>query len=211
MGMKYERDSKEHKDNLARRIGSRLKELRKSIGLSLKQLTEETKLSTPLFSRIENGLVMPSIPTLQKISDILKVDIGYFFKEEEERGYVVSYQGARKVVYSERASKGKISYEIELLADGFDNPFMEPVIVTLVGAEDEVDIITHGGQEFLYVLQGKMELTLGMNKFRLKKGDSVYFNGSIPHKGISLSKKLARTLNIHVIPGRRIGTFQTNN
>jgi len=196
------------KNDLTKKIGSRLKELRKELKLTLKQLSEITELSTPLLSKIENGLVAPSIQTLQKISDTLKVDPSYFFKKEESREYVVSYQGTRKVLYPRRASKGKIVYEVELLAGEFDNPFMEPFIATLIGTDGDVDTITHGGQEFLYVLEGKVELTLGMNKFKLKKGDSAYFNGSIPHKGIRLGKKLAKTLNIHVIFGNRSGSFQ---
>ena len=57
----------ENKNDLARRIGKRGKELRKQSGLTLKRLAEETKLSVPLLSRIENGLLMPSIQTLQEI------------------------------------------------------------------------------------------------------------------------------------------------
>ena len=198
----------DNKEDLSKRIGNKLKELRKSMGLSMKQLAEETGLSPPLFSRIENGLVMPSIPTLQKISNILKVDIGYFFEIEKEKGFVISHPNKRKIINSKRGSKGKVSYQVELLAEGMENIFMEPVIVTLVGKENEVELISHVGQEFSYVLEGKMELTLDRKKILLKKGDSAYYNAIIPHKGVSVSKKPARTLNVHLIPGRRTGSFE---
>ena len=205
--MKYERDSKEHKDNLARRIGSRLKELRKGIGLSMKQLTEETKLSAALFSRIENGLVMPSISTLQLISNFFKVDIGYFFRQGEEKGYVITRSGNRRVVQSKRGP-----YQIELLAEGMENPFMEPCIVTEhAGPHEDFPLARHDGQEFVYVLEGKLELTLGEKKFTLNKGDVAYFIGEIPHGGKSLSKKPARTINVHLIPGTRIGSFEAGD
>ncbi len=198
-----------NKMDLSIRIGNRLKELRKSMGLSMKRLADETGLSSPLFSRIENGLVMPSITTLQKISDILKVDIGYFFEKEEEKGFVISKSGSRRVIKSKRGSKGKAAYEVEFLAEGMENIFMEPVIVTLLGKDnDDVEAIGHGGQEFSYVLEGKMELTLGKNTFTLKKGDCAYYNAVIPHKGIRLSSKPAKTLNVHLIPGRRTGIFE---
>ena len=86
MKKEYTQNSRQNKDDLARRIGSRLKDLRKAMGLSMKQLAEATSLSPPLFSRIENGLVMPSIGTLQLIADFLKVDLTYFFKKEEDGG-----------------------------------------------------------------------------------------------------------------------------
>lgn len=200
----------EKKDELARRIGSRVMEIRKQAGLTLKRLAEATDLSPALLSRVENGLAMPSIPTLQMIADSLKVDIGYLFKSEGEKRYVISRKGTRKVSYSERGSTGKTTYEVEVLAEGMENPFMEPIIATLLARKDEdFNAVTHGGQELMYVLEGKVELTLGEKKFVLKKGDAAYFDGDLPHKGISLSKKPARSLNVHLIPGRRVGTFET--
>jgi transcriptional regulator with XRE-family HTH domain len=211
--IKQKRKSKEDKDDLAGKIGIRLKELRKTMGLSMKQLAKETKLSPPLFSRIENGLVMPSVQTLQIISDIFKVDIGYFFrKEEEDRRYVINREGDRKVVYSERGSKGKVTYQVENLAKGMEKPFMEPFIATIMRRNDEdVETVKHGGQELLYVIEGKIRLTLGEKKFVLKKGDAAYFDGDTPHKAISLSKKLAKTLDVMLIPGSRISVFETED
>lgn len=211
--IKQKRKSKEDKDDLAGKIGIRLKELRKAMGLSMKKLTEETKLSSSLFSRIENGLVMPSIPTLQTISDIFKVDIGYFFREEkEDRRYVINREGDRKVIHSERGSKGQVTYEVENLAKGMEKPFMEPFIVTIMRRNDEdVEAVKHGGQELIYVIEGKIRLTLGEKKFVLKKGDAAYFDGDTPHKAVSLSKKLAKTLDVMLIPGSRMSVFETQD
>jgi transcriptional regulator with XRE-family HTH domain len=203
----------ESKEEFAKKTGNRIKELRKEANLTLKQLAKITELSAPLISKIENGLTMPSLPTLRLIADALKVNAGYFFRDEEERGYIISRQGNRKMVVSERGPSNKISYELELLADGMVNPFMEPAIVTLMGKDQdkEIELATHEGQESMYVLEGRMELTLGEKKYTLKKGDAAYWNGSVPHKGISLSKKPARTLNVHLVPGKRTGTFITRN
>ena len=203
----------ENKDEFARQIGHRIKELRKEAGLTLKKLAKATQLSAPLISKIENGLAMPSIPTLRLIAEALKVNTGYFFRDEEERGYVISRQGNRKIVVSERGPSKKISYELELLAEGMVNPYMEPAIVTLMGKDQdkEIELATHEGQESMYVIEGRMELTLGEKKYSLKKGDAAYWNGSVPHKGISLSKKPAKTLNVHLVPGKRTGTFMTRN
>jgi len=196
----------EKKDELSRRIGIKLKEIRKEAGLTLKQLADATELSPALLSRVENGQAMPSVPTLQIIADTLKVDVGYFFKVEEGRGYVISREGSRKSIDS---GKG---YTVELIVEGMENPFMEPAIVTLKEkySEKEVDLAVHDGQEFMYVLEGRMELILGEKKYILKKGDAGYWNGSIPHMGFSLSKRPANTLNVHLIPGRRAGTFKTD-
>ena len=197
-----------NRDALAGRIGKNLKVLRQGLALSQKSLAAASGLSPTLISRIESGLVMPSIATLQEIADSLKADIAYFFKGEEARGYVITRKGIRKMSYGKRGSKGKVTYGMELLAEGMENPFMEPCIVTEYARPgDEFQLAKHDGQEFVYVLEGKLELTLGEQKFVLNKGDAAYFIGEILHGGRSLSKKSARTLNVHLIPGSRIGTF----
>ena len=208
MAFSGEKDTMENKDDLARMIGSRVKELRKESGLTQKRLAEATGLSPGLLSRIENGLAMPSIPTLQSISNTLKTEIGYFFQDQEEKGYIITNPGDRRVVASKSGPHERVAYELELLAEGMKNPFMEPAIVTYVGKESDVHPRTHDGQEFMYVLEGKMKLTLGAKEFILKKGNAAYWNGSIPHKAIGLGKNLAKSLHVHLIPGRWTGTFQ---
>ncbi len=196
------------KNDLARKIGSRVKNLRKAARLTQKRLAEATGLSSGLLSRIENGLTMPSIPTLQMIANALKADVGYFFREEKEKGYVVTKPGDRRIVVSRSGSRRKVAYELELLAEGMQNPFMEPAIVTHVGKETEVEPRIHDGQEFMYVLEGRIKLTLGSTELVLKKGNAVYWNGNLPHKGISVGPRPAKALHIHLIPGRWTGTFQ---
>ncbi len=192
-----------NRDALAVRIGANLKTLRLESGLSQKSLADATQLSPTLISRIESGLVRPSIATLELTAQSLKVDIGYFFRDEEKRHFCISLREKRKNVVSKRG------YGVEGLIEGMENHFMDPAIVTLRGKkeEDKVELSTHEGQEFMYVLEGKVEIILGSKRFVLKKGDAAYWNGSVPHKGISLSKKPARTLNVHLIPGKRTGTF----
>ena len=190
-------------DALAARIGSNLKQLRVGSGLSQKGLAEAAQLSPTLISRIENGLVRPSIATLELIAQFLKVDIGYFFRDEEKQQFVISYRGGRKNVPSQRG------YDIETLVEEMENHFMDPAIVSLKGREEEdnVELAMHEGQEFMYVLEGKVEVILGSKRFVLKQGDAAYWNGNVPHKGISLSRKPAKTLNVHLVPGKRTGTF----
>jgi transcriptional regulator with XRE-family HTH domain len=206
----YELFPMKDKDDLVKRIGTRLKELRKQSDLTLKQLAEMTELSSAILSRIENCLVMPSIQTLQAISSNLKVDIDYFFRREEEKGYEISYLESRNILFSRKEANGKITHEIEPLAEDFENSFMEPVVITFLAKDQSVDaeLVTHEGQEFMYILEGKMMLTIGLDKFILKKGDAAYWNSTIPHSGRTVGKKPAKTLNVAFMPGTRTGAFQ---
>lgn len=190
----------QEKADLAKRIGDNLKALRTEVGLTPKRLAEETNLSPAFFSRLEKGTVMPSIATLQTIADVLKVDIESFFRRDAEKGYVISRSEERRFVQP----KGK-PYGVSLLAENMENPFMEPFLVSLPrkDKEGETEFTIHEGQEFCYCLEGTMELTLGDQKFTLKKGDAAYWNGIIPHKGTSLTDEKAITLHVHLIPGKR--------
>lgn len=188
------------RDDLAARIGTNLKEVRTAMGLSPKRLAEETNLSPAFFSRLERGSVMPSIPTLQVIADALKVDIESFFRRGEEKRYVINRAQERRFV----RPKGKL-YRIALLAENMENPFMEPFVCALPrkDEEGETEFTTHEGQEFLFIIEGTMELTLGDQKYTLTKGDAAYWNGFVPHKGTGISNEQAIALNVHLIPGKR--------
>jgi transcriptional regulator with XRE-family HTH domain len=192
------------KDDLAQKVGIRLKELRQDVRLTLEKLATATDLSPAFLSRIENGRSIPSILTLQSIADALNVNIEFFFRDSDQQQYKITPKDARKKIVTKKG------YDIEILNEGMANPFMEPAIVTNMSKDKGlgVEVSVHDGQEFMYVIEGKLELTLGSKKYYLKKGDAAYWNGSIPHKGISAGKKPARTLNVHLIPGKHIETFK---
>ncbi len=196
------------KPALAKRIGNRVKQFRIESGLTQKRLAEATGLSPALLSRIENGYTMPSIPTLEIISNTLKTEIGYFFRDEDYDGFIITHPNRRHTLLSRSESYKTPAYELELLAEGMKNPFMEPAIVTYVGKDEEVELRTHDGQEFIYVLGGKVKLTLGTKEFFLKKGNAAYWNGNVPHKAVKVGKRPAMSLHVHLIPGRWSGTFR---
>jgi transcriptional regulator with XRE-family HTH domain len=198
----------EQKTDLCKKIGSRIREIRKEQNLTIKDLAMSTGLSSPFLSRLENGITMPSVYNLQAIAESLKVDIGYLFKKEGRDEYVITRKGTREPSYTEKGPTGKVIYEVEYLAEDFIHPFMEPIIGTILGKDHkDVKPVSHGGQELLYVIEGKMEMTLGENRHVLSKGDTIYFEANIPHAAISLSKKPARSLHVFLIPGSRTGRF----
>lgn len=199
----------ERRDELTERIGSRLKILRKQRGMTLNEIAQQASLSASLFSRLENGKNMPSIQTLQLIADVLKIDIGYFFQRESRKGFVVSRAGKHRIIHAyKRSWKGRERYgplyDTELLADGVDNPFMVPMILKVEKRNYKNNPPPHGGQEFLYVLEGKVLFSLGEEKITLKKGDALYFDANVPHMGTSLSNKPSKVLAVHMVPGRRV-------
>jgi len=72
-------------------------------------------------------------------------------------------------------------YQFESLAFNFMNRSMEPMLVTLEKKEKEPALVIHGGQEFNFVIEGRLKVTVGKNVFVLEPGDSIYFNPTLPH------------------------------
>ena len=200
-----------HREDLAKRIGSRARYLRREIGWTIKQLAAAAGLSSPFVSRVERGQTMPSIPTLQNIANALKVDIESFFAKDDERRYAISKKDSKRRSYSLKGPKLKTIYELEALVGDMENPLMEPVLVTIANKNKELEPATHGGQEFMYVVEGKIRLTLGSRSFDLEEGDAAYWDGRLPHGAINLGSGPAKTLNVHLVPGQRTDTFRTTN
>ena len=197
------------KQRLAARLGDRIRNLREEVGLSLKMLARATELSSSFLSRVENGRTLPSLLTLHAIARALRVDVESLFSNREARRFVISRRDNRDRIYAIKGLGQKVCYEMELLAHEMDNPLMEPALVTvLLKDSDELELTQHGGQEFCYVVEGPIEIVLENRHFTLETGDAAYWDGTIPHGAVGLSDKPAKTLNIHIIPGKRTGSFQ---
>jgi quercetin dioxygenase-like cupin family protein len=88
---------------------------------------------------------------------------------------------------------------------------MEAAVVNMVGEQGEVEPRVHEGQEFMFVLEGRIKLTLGSRVFDLEKGHAAYWNADIPHKAVRIGKKTARSLHVYLVPGRWSGLFQNGD
>ena len=168
--------------NLAQ-VGERIKKVREEKKLSLTDLAEKTGYSSAIISQIENHLLSPSLGTLIQISHALDVPLSKIFGEKRGHPYTIARKNERKLV-SRFASKEGVNYGYTYESRGFDkkNRRMEPVIVTLEPATVKQEkLSTHSGEEFIYVLEGEMEVILGNLKDTLSPGDSIYYDSTLPH------------------------------
>ncbi|MBN2033076.1 MAG: helix-turn-helix transcriptional regulator [Deltaproteobacteria bacterium] len=179
-------------------IADKIRQIRKNRGLTLDQLGKETGLSKALLSRIENNRVSPPIGTLFRISQGLGVPIGFFFADEgsKQKGFSVIRKNERKQV----VRKGtKIGFTYHLLT-GLNSPHLiEPFIVKypLIAKEPAV-LFDHPGEEFLFVLKGKLALIHGKERIPLNTGDAIHFDPSIPHRGQNMGNQESECLVIVV-------------
>ena len=176
-----------------RRIVEKIREYRLNRGLSLEKLAELTGLTKGYLSRIENSTKAPPIFTLARISQALGVDIASFFSDDHVDAEPVEICVTKKSQRLKVGGRGTpYGYVYEALAHKKRGKNMEPYVVT-VDFDRKVDF-QHEGEEFLYVLEGKLEFFFKNNSYILEEGDSVYFDANFPHSGRSLGNKKAKML-----------------
>lgn len=182
------------------RIGEKIRGQRQLRRLTLQELSELTGLSKPLLSQIENEQVVPPLATLLKIARGLKVDIHFFFEEEGNRQKLVLTQGdaLRPDLQRQAVNAANRPYTYHSLAQGMRHKHMEPFLVEVANTEwDDRLLFSHEGEEeFLYVLDGEIELHYGDEIYRMKAGDSVYYDSSQPHGLVSVGELQARIVAV---------------
>jgi DNA-binding transcriptional MerR regulator/quercetin dioxygenase-like cupin family protein len=154
--------------------GQRFRRLRMHRGLSLAQVARSTKVSVGFLSALERGQMRSSVATLQRIARFYKTNILSMFETNGDVQPLVR-PSQRKVL--ETSPKVRM----ELLAWG--NTSMEPHLFRVKPGGGSGESYTHEGEEFLHVLRGEFEIWLhDQGHYRLKSGDSLYFESSTPHR-----------------------------
>lgn len=182
------------------RIGEKIRGQRQQRRLTLQELSELTGLSKPLLSQIENEQVIPPLATLLKIARGLKVDIHFFFEDETNRQKLVLTRGdaLRPDIQRQAVNAENRPYTYHSLAQGMRQKHMEPFLVEVNNPKwDEKLFFNHDGEEeFLYLLEGEIELHYGNEVYRIKAGDSVYYDSGQPHGLVSVGDKTARLVAV---------------
>ena len=154
--------------------GQRFRRLRTRRGLSLAQVARATRVSVGFLSALERGQMRSSISTLRRIARFYRTNILSLFETASENPRLVRAQ-QRKVL---ETSPG---VRMELLAWG--QTAMEPHLFRIKPGGGSGESYSHEGEEFLHVLRGEFEIWLnGSEHYRLRPGDSLYFESSTPHR-----------------------------
>jgi transcriptional regulator with XRE-family HTH domain len=183
--MSPQMETKVKEEVAALNLGNKIRSLRKHRALTLQEVSDLTGLSKPLLSQIENNIAAPPIATLIKISTALGVKISHFFRDQEMEDRVVVVKkherySVKKLFHNKNESK--LGYRWESLAYPMVEKQMEPFIVEIdPGKEKELIYNDHKGEEFHFVIEGKVEFRTTEQIYLLEKGDSLYFDSSIPH------------------------------
>jgi quercetin dioxygenase-like cupin family protein/DNA-binding XRE family transcriptional regulator len=169
-------------EDLAAHVGGRVRSVRESRNLSLSDIFQRTGIPESILEEIENETMAPPLGTVIKLAKALEMKMGYFISGEDTRPYTIVRHDDRKVVSRYDQGKGEAyGYEYESLAPHKKDRHMEPFLVTLEPADTEEERSAHDGQEFIFVLEGTMEVRLGKEVHLLNPGDSIYYDSTVPH------------------------------
>lgn len=155
-------------------LGTKIKRLRLQNNLTQEELADRCELTKGYISQLENELTSPSITTLEDILNALGTTFADFFKDEKEE----------KVVFTEAEFIEKVAdtHKIEWLVPNAQKNEMEPISVTVEPHTTLEEDVPHEGEEFGYVISGRVWLHIGQAAYCVKKGEVFYFTSDKPHR-----------------------------
>ncbi len=164
-----------------KRIGERIRRLRLKRSMGLVELGRQTGLSASFLSQLETGRVVPTLRNLARIAMVFGRDLSYFFEPEPHPLFRLHRHTDR--VRLPQSGVDAPTYFFESLAWMVPERQLDPYYAEFLPVRNPSDIRphVHPGYEFLYVLEGELEIRHGDRTHSLETGDSVYFDAGTPH------------------------------
>jgi transcriptional regulator with XRE-family HTH domain len=174
-----------------KRIGERIKRLRLKKSMGLVELGKHTGLSASFLSQLETGRVVPTLRNLARIAMVFSKDLSYFFETEPNALFRIHRRKDR--VKLPQTGVEVPTYFFESLGYMVPDRHMDPYFAEFIPLTKEMEPKghMHPGFEFLYLLDGELDLHHGDQECRLEVGDAVYFDASTPHSYQCAGKKPA--------------------
>lgn len=175
-------------------IGRRIRQLRTKNNLTLEELASRTELTKGFLSQLERNLASPSIQTLEDIAEALGTSMSKFFSEEKEEKIVFTKE--------DEFEDQREDQTLHWIVPNAQKNKMEPLLLELKAGARSKTIEPHEGEEFGYVLQGRIYLVNGADKkgIAVKKGEVFYLSGEKSHFLENRSEKPACVIWISTPP-----------
>jgi transcriptional regulator with XRE-family HTH domain len=177
-------------------ITDRIKGLREIAGISAESLAKELKLSHDQFMNYESGSNDIPVSLLYKIAHYFNVDLSALLSGENPRLHIYCVVREGKGLHVDRNN----NYRYESLAYNFINKKAEPFIVTIEPLKDDAEMTftSHPGQEFDFVMEGCLLVSIDGHEVILNEGDSIYFDSNYKHSIKALNNKTVKLLAVAV-------------
>lgn len=178
------------------KLGGRLREFRRRKGLTLEMLAEKVGCTKGFLSRLEHDAVSPSFATLMRLLEALGVNL-YSLLDGQGGGEDVVVRRLER----RRFFTNDQQVRFELLAAGITGKKMEPLWVVIEPGGSTGDaLVSHRGERWGIVLQGRVEVTVSGRTYLLEKGDGIYFDTSLPHSWKNVGEEPAEAITVVTPP-----------
>ncbi len=175
-------------DETIKKIGEKIRKVRRRNDLTLKKLSEKTGISIPMLSKIETAQTSPPVSTYANIATALGVLLGDLFTDDLKEPDISIVKSTERPVISRGPYIGSP------LAFKKSKKKMEPFIFDYPAGQKVPEFFQHENEEMIFVIKGVIEFKYGRKTLVLKKGDCAYFNGKIPHGGRALNNRSATAI-----------------
>jgi transcriptional regulator with XRE-family HTH domain len=182
-------------------IGRKLKHLRMRKKIALTDLGKHTGLSASMLSQLENGKLIPTLPTLARIAMVFDVGVDYFFVDKKKRHLFAIVRKEERIRFPDRPGSPDPQFFFECLAFSAQDKSIQAYLAEFRPREsDRVEEHFHEGAEFIHVVDGAVEISYENEPHVLEAGDSVYFDAGEPHSYRCASESTARAVVITTLP-----------
>ncbi len=182
---------------VSRVVGTRVRELRTALGLTMAQFSDSAGISLGMLSKIEHGQTAPSLSTLVGLATAADVPVTALFRGlDEEHDLVIVRAGDGHEIEHEGAGPGRHYYDLGSLRG--PHRIIEPMLTTLNDPDEVFPLYQHPGVEFIYMLQGAMNYGYGSKVHRLDEGDTMQLHGEVSHGPTELLEVPVQFLSIKV-------------
>lgn len=176
-------------------IGNNIRSWRLKKGLTLTATATAAGLTKSTLSKIETGQISPPISTVLRIGQALAVSLAEFFAEPTQApNYVLTRKGQGTPLVRDGTQFG---YSYEALALAMPGKKAEPFMMT-IKPSTKTATFEHGGDEFMFVVSGKLEFTIDDERMTLGPGDTIYFNPRHPHSARAVGRGEVRYLGVFI-------------
>jgi transcriptional regulator with XRE-family HTH domain len=184
-------------------VGLRIKSIRESKSITAEQVAERSGLTLDQLKRIESDKNLPSLSPLIKISRALGVRLGTFLDDSDNLGPVVCRKDnqPKGISFSTDTASSHNYLNFFALAQSKAGRHMEPFLIDIDSASDsDYQLSSHEGEEFIYVLEGVVEITYGKNTFVVNAGESIYYDSIVEHNVHAANQSKAKILAVVYTP-----------
>ncbi len=185
------------------KVGLKIKSIRETQKITIEEISERSGLSVEQIMSIENDEYLPSLGPLIKIARALGVRLGTFLDDNDDLGPAIcrAEESNSGISFSNGTVNARKHMEYHSLAKQKAGRHMEPFIIDIQPCDDQqFTLSAHEGEEFIYVMNGEVEIAYGKETYHLKEGDSIFYDSIVEHHVHGAPGMSAKILAVVYIP-----------